>query len=245
MVDHVDVVTAKAEDVVVKRVRKLLRLAESPNEHEAARAREEAQRLMQRHGLSAGDVEENAIEAVEGKLDAFRREILITLAEAHGCSVVAGSAGHAFKGAASKARAAATAYRSLIQAGESCELDVRIKGSPEPVVVAWRACLWLGLASRLTLAAIDLKARRNVRPPKPAPDIDESNVDWGEAREIRREPGVVTEAKSAVFRTGGIVDTNWLAREAHAAGERAFQIAGLDDELRAREGVGQQKQIGD
>ncbi len=81
---------------LVDKVRKLLALSESPNEHEAALAAEKAQDLMLRHGIgmaqiaiSRGATTIGIDDArVEGKIDPWRRHLADSIAESMGGRVV-------------------------------------------------------------------------------------------------------------------------------------------------------------
>lgn len=79
------------EDRLIDRVRKLLALAESPNEHEAALAAERAQELMLKYGIELAQVaarKERKIgvdhEEVTGKVDPWRRELAQAVARSLG-----------------------------------------------------------------------------------------------------------------------------------------------------------------
>ncbi len=85
-----------SEAALVEKVRKLLALSESPNEHEAALAAEKAQDLTLRHGI---DLAQIAISngattigiddaRVEGKLDPWRRQLADSIARRMGGRVV-------------------------------------------------------------------------------------------------------------------------------------------------------------
>jgi hypothetical protein len=81
---------------LVEKVRKLLALSESPNEHEAALAAEKAQDLMLCHGIEMAQI---AIShgasmigiddaRIEGRIDPWRRHLAISIAESMGGRVV-------------------------------------------------------------------------------------------------------------------------------------------------------------
>jgi hypothetical protein len=113
---------------LLEKVRKLLALSDSPNEHEAALAAEKAQDLMLRHGI---DIAQIAISAgvstigiddarVESKLDPCRRILAASIAKSIGGRVVftrdyrGASAGvMSFFGPAGTAHSIAALYRHL------------------------------------------------------------------------------------------------------------------------------------
>ncbi len=77
------------------RIRKLLALADSPNEHEAAAAAEKAQELMLRHGIELATVAASAHQplkvdehVVSGKVDPWRRILASAVARSAGGRVV-------------------------------------------------------------------------------------------------------------------------------------------------------------
>lgn len=55
---------AETLDAIIRRVKKLLSLAESDNQHEAAAAAAQAQRLLTLHGLEAAELEKVGTETV-------------------------------------------------------------------------------------------------------------------------------------------------------------------------------------
>jgi hypothetical protein len=90
--------TAHADSAVVKdKIRKLLRLANSPNEHEAAAAAAKAQELCDLHNLTASqigddpeqagpDLESLEISPLKGKREGWEEYLLAELAEACDCT---------------------------------------------------------------------------------------------------------------------------------------------------------------
>jgi hypothetical protein len=90
------VTATNADPTLVDKVRKLLALSESPNEHEAALAAEKAQDLMLRHGIDIAQIaiSEGATTIAiddaraEGKLDPWRRQLADSTAESMGGRVV-------------------------------------------------------------------------------------------------------------------------------------------------------------
>ena len=72
------------------RIRKLLALADSPNENEAAAAAEKAQALMLRYGLSASSGERLAVDehVLNGRVDPWRRMLADAVARSAGGRVV-------------------------------------------------------------------------------------------------------------------------------------------------------------
>ncbi len=84
------------ESAPVEKVRKLIALSGSPNEHEAALAAQKAQELMRRHGIELAQV---AIshgaskvgmdqESTQSRLDPWRRSLAASIAQSMGGAVV-------------------------------------------------------------------------------------------------------------------------------------------------------------
>jgi hypothetical protein len=117
---------ANPDRALVEKVRKLLALSESPNEHEAALAAEKAQDLMLRHGIDMAQV---AISKgattigiddarVEAKLDPWRRQLAASIAKSMGGRVVftrnyATASVMSFFGPAGTAQSIAALYHHL------------------------------------------------------------------------------------------------------------------------------------
>lgn len=120
-------IAVPAELALVEKVRKLLALSESPNEHEAALAAEKAQDLMLRHGidvahvaLARGAATIGVDEArVEGKIDPWRRHLADAIAKSMGARVIVARTCRAtagemwFFGPAGGAHGIAALYRHL------------------------------------------------------------------------------------------------------------------------------------
>ncbi len=116
-----------AGPALVEKVRKLLALSESPNEHEAALAAEKAQDLMLRHGmdmaqvaLARGATTIGVDEAlVNGKIDPWRRHLAHAIADSMGGRVIFARAYRTtagelwFFGPAGSAQGIAALYRHL------------------------------------------------------------------------------------------------------------------------------------
>ena len=85
-----------AAPALVEKVRKLLALSESPNEHEAALAAEKAQDLMLRHGIDMAQIATSQGAAtigiddarVQGKIDLWRRHLADSIAQSMGGRVI-------------------------------------------------------------------------------------------------------------------------------------------------------------
>jgi hypothetical protein len=86
-------VTEPTRERIAERVRRLLALSKSPNEHEAAAAAQKAQELLLKHDLSMAEVDvAEAPEVVEGSTKlangaGWRITLLFRVAEAYGCEM--------------------------------------------------------------------------------------------------------------------------------------------------------------
>ncbi len=112
---------------LVEKVRKLLALSESPNEHEAALAAEKAQDLMLRHGIEMAQIAISQGASMigiddarmEGRIDPWRRHLAISIDESMGGRVVfirnhgTTAGGMWFFGAAGTAQSIAALYHHL------------------------------------------------------------------------------------------------------------------------------------
>ncbi len=116
------------ETAPVEKVRKLIALAGSPNQHEAALAAQKAQELMRRHGIELAQI---AIshgaskvgidhECAHSRLDPWRRSLAASIAQSMGGAVVftrsgdrGGAGAMSFFGPAGTAQSIAALYRHL------------------------------------------------------------------------------------------------------------------------------------
>jgi hypothetical protein len=132
----------------IDRARKLLRLAQSSNPHEAARAKENAAALMEKHGLSERDLEEVEVEIADGEREPFRDELAKMIAGSMQCEVVVGKRGGlGFRGRRSDIRDARKVYLRLSRLAD--ERSFLSGAPPEAAVELWRICWWLGFLTVL------------------------------------------------------------------------------------------------
>ena len=108
---------------IEERIRKLLALADSPNENEAAAAAEKAQALMLRYGIEMAAVaasggERLAVDehVVDGKVDPWRRMLAAAVARSAG----GGSCGLRMAPAEVRARSSSTALREPSAGSSGC-----------------------------------------------------------------------------------------------------------------------------
>jgi Protein of unknown function (DUF2786) len=107
---------------IEERIRKLLALADSPNENEAAAAAEKAQALMLRYGIEMATIaasggERLAVDehVVDGKVDPWRRMLAAGLAVPAG-----GSCGDRMVTPAGRARSSSMGLRARLAEWSSC-----------------------------------------------------------------------------------------------------------------------------
>ena len=148
----------------IARVEKLWRLAQSPEPHEAASAREEMLKLMRRYGISEDEFGEVATEVVDDRRDRNRQAVAEFVGLACRCAAIFRARQIAFRGHAGRVARAAASYTAMVQAAEACADDPRIMGSPTPVREAWRLLAWMGFVDAIVERS---KAMTKPEPPKP------------------------------------------------------------------------------
>lgn len=128
----------------LKRIRDLLSLAKSPNEHEAGLARIRAQELMDKHGIGEADLIETATEVsmlAPPREGAQRLELARVIAHSRNVTTMpVGNGNVSFKGlpeAAKDARDLFSAVTKIVEA--STEI-----GGVTSDQMLWRTCFWLG-----------------------------------------------------------------------------------------------------
>jgi hypothetical protein len=215
---------------ILDRVRKLLGLSQSPNEHEAARAREEALRLMRRHEITEDDVSGEVLEIIEGRADACRRDLALAASLAHEVEIVGNKRGEvAFRGSRSGVGRARECYLALLRGSDECMNDPRVRGSPEPVREAWRAAVWLGYAEAIAERCIDLREKRRTKPKieevvETPNEVSRAVPRPGQPPKFEADPEltkdrVVEEVRRRLIGAKNVgVNTQWLYKEAHTVG---------------------------
>ena len=122
----------------VSRIRKLLRLATSSNEHEAASAVERARELMDRHGISREDLAEDVVEIADDRVDPVRAEIARAAAQARGCAAIVSAKGAlAFRGRPDAVADARQAYQRVLR-----EADAEVAAQSERSALTDCPTLW-------------------------------------------------------------------------------------------------------
>lgn len=144
---------APEKAAAVERARKLLRLAESPNPHEAANAKERAQALIDRYQLSPEDISGDVLEIVDEKSDDYKGELGRIIGIACGCGALTSAKGAmAFRGKRQATKTAASVYAALLAELGRCPTP-SMPSMPERET--WFACFRLGfiaaIANRLLL----------------------------------------------------------------------------------------------
>lgn len=131
----------QATSKIFARIKKLLALATSPVEHEAASARDEAERLMRRYGLRAADFEADVIEIIGDECDDNRLRLARAIGASRRVATLASKAGQmAFRGKQRAVSNAAELYRLHVdEVARNCNI-----GYNDPGRVVWRLCFWAG-----------------------------------------------------------------------------------------------------
>lgn len=126
-----------------QRARRLLALARSPNEHEAASARAEAGALIQKYKLDEAALVEDDVEvAADRDYDNNHLAVAEAVARATGCRT-SGVGWIAFRGLERNARRAAAIYQDLLHRVTE-DADRAMRGAPEDAVVVWWTCYVMG-----------------------------------------------------------------------------------------------------
>lgn len=129
------------------KIRKLLRLATSTNEHEAKRAAEQAKRLMTENGLTEADFDEETTEVADEKRDSYRTKLAHAIATSLQCKAFTNKQDQiAFRGPSGQVAKAKRFYRRLeAEVSRHCEI-----GPNDPGRHVWRLCYWTGFVEAVT-----------------------------------------------------------------------------------------------
>ncbi len=166
---------AETNDPVIEKVRKLLRLATSPNPHEAASARQNADELMAKHSLSVDDVAEEVFEVIDSQATAERQNLAHIVTAAKNCILIVNkkSPAVAFRGSRKAVEKAKTLYWNLAREAE-VHSQMSPEGNPPPAArEAWRICWWMGFLGAI---ADRLKPGREKLPPEVVAIIASQNT---------------------------------------------------------------------
>ena len=164
----------------IARIKKLLRLSRSPEPHEAASARAEADRLMRQHGVRVTLDAERVTVVVDQQPDDFRALLARDIAASRGCRATKNNYGWvAFQGARPSVDSARRLYEHLTAFGrEACEGGLRWWSMRDADEFA-RARFWTGfvvtLSARLPVAeraaaSEQESAQTHAQAYEPAPD---------------------------------------------------------------------------
>lgn len=167
------------DDALVDKVRKLLALAESSNEHEAALAAERAQELMFKYGIELAEVAASRGESIKvdkesihGKLDPWRRILANSVAKSVGGETVVSRVPRTWRGRIDfwgergVAQAAAALYQYL-EAQVTVISAIAATTRPEEYATAaqsmrWRKSFCMGMVERIDDRLRDRRAKMEV-----------------------------------------------------------------------------------
>ncbi len=137
----------------------MIALATSPEPEEAARAREESERLMAQHGLTLSDFEDDVVEIADDRRDDLRQRLAIAVSVSRRCAAISNKRGQiAFRGRPGPAASARELYQGLVaEVAGRCDI-----GSNDPGRDVWRICYWMGFVD----AAIERLIEDEVWKPK-------------------------------------------------------------------------------
>lgn len=138
------------------KVKKLLRLCNSPNPHEAARAQEEAGRIMRKYSLTQADFEDDVVEIADEKRDPCRHRLAHAVGLSRRVSSLVNKRGQiAFRGKPTPTRNAKETYQGLVTSVQRhCDI-----GPSDPGRDVWRICYWMGFVDAVMGRLIDDEVR--------------------------------------------------------------------------------------
>jgi len=135
----------------LKKIRDLLRLAQSSNPFEADLAKRRAEELLRKHNLTAADTIEQAVEVAvlpEGLDGNQRVELARQIAKSRGCQTSVRRDGIAFRGYPEAAKDAKELFTALTRIAERyCEPYGPYHTDNDRF--AWRTCFWLGFVAAI------------------------------------------------------------------------------------------------
>jgi len=195
-----------------ERIRKLIALSSSPEPNEAARAREEAERLMTRHGLTLADFEDDVVEVADEQRDAERQRLAYAVAVSRRCALIVNKRNQiAFRGGAQAAANARNVYQALVSDVNGTS-DI---GPNAPAREVWRICFWMGFVDAIIGRLIDNEVP-DWQPPAPVNKVDVEPV-----------PKTETQLEIATQRFAAFYDNpHYAAMGIHSTRQDAYR-AGL------------------
>jgi uncharacterized protein DUF2786 len=212
----------------VERIRKLRKLAASPNPHEAARARETADELMRQHGITEADIAELVLEVADTKRDPYRDLAAELAAKIHRCRVVTSNRQEiGFRGHADQVRRAVQFYRAAVGIAENTAMPPIADWIQSTARKWFDFCWWEAFA---------IAVNQRLQPPKQPreqsheqPSATEPIVDVSGVTNIpQKEADLIVETRQVLDDLNPYLDVIWLRREATRAGEAAGKSIALD-----------------
>lgn len=215
------------------KVEKLLRLSSSPNPHEAARALEEAERIMRKHGLSYADFEKDTIVDV----DVPASQVDVNLARVVGisrrCSAMQKRRGGlAFCGKQqAPARACALYVHFVTEVSAHCEL-----GPNDPGRAVWRRYYWGGFIHSVTARLRDAEVAAWKEPP---PEFEQgSGVRVGQIEGAPERDQATEDLREFAERLNDGHSLHLFCKQAYEAGIRFGNSVAIPDDERAEKRTG-------
>lgn len=214
------------------RIRKLIALSSSPEINEAARAREEADRLMAKHGLSMSDFQDDVVEVVDENRNELRQRLALAVSISRRCTEIVNKNKIAFRGHPTNVKSAVKLYVQLVTTvDDNCELGPQAPGRD-----LHRLCFWKGFVDAIVERLMDdevfeWQETRKVEFPKPKSIEKRENEEAvvTTAIEIEKESSQFSQYFPPAFKYG--VDI--LKRDAYAAG----QVLGIRMEIESRDKI--------
>jgi len=228
---------------VVDRIKKLRALGASSNEHEAARARERAADLMQRHGVTEDELAEAVVEVVDVERDEYREAVAGIAAGLQGCRVVCKRQEIGFRGRPDRVRRATGFYSSALDLYRSSVVGMnRIVATwlRDPSEIVWRFYFWNGFAEAVYERRPEAREARQERARAAArEEAEEAAAETDPEADVPRRPRSRPRARPEPPRADPVdvmrerarelarnIDVDWLAKEAHRTGRSmGLQVA--------------------
>jgi uncharacterized protein DUF2786 len=196
---------------LIERVRKLLRLTASNNQFEATRAKEEADAIMRKHGITKDDVAELIIREADAQRDFFRDFLAGLAARFFGCVMVERKTAVGFRGTPTNVNRALQFYEASIRESKGALMPPVAPWLQDAAMSVWTICWWDAF-----VAAIYERFGRPTVPKEKAVAVP----DKPQAAETGSEDPFAG-AVEAISQLEGQLDTHWLRHEARKSGRDA------------------------
>lgn len=193
---------------VIARVRKLRRLQASNNQHEAARAKEEADALMRKHHISEEDIADVVVQEADAQRDAYREFLATLAAKFFNCVMVGKKTAVGFRGTPRDVKRALTFYQSAIAESEGSLMPPVAAHLRDAALDVWKFCWWDAF-----VATIYERFGRPTVDPKKSIVTTEVKLEGSE--------NPLADVLEGISKLDGAIDVYWLKHEAKKSGRSA------------------------